>query len=153
MPDTRSGHFEESNMSHPVLESASQHTARDAAIRSIAAVEQGDREAWLANFRPDALVQDPVGISPLDPEGHGHQGIEAIAAFYDNVIAPNDIRFCIRQSFACGNECANVGTITTKGEGFVGRTELVMVYKVDEQGKVLSLRAFWEFDDTVNNTF
>ncbi|MEH6591660.1 MAG: nuclear transport factor 2 family protein [Halioglobus sp.] len=140
-------------MSHPVLENARQHPARDAAIRSIAAVEQGDRAAWLANFHSDALVQDPVGSSPLDPEGNGHKGIEAIAAFYDNVIAPGDIRFCIRQSFACGDECANVGTITTRGEGYVGRTELVMVYKVDAQGKVLSLRAFWEFEDTVNSTF
>lgn len=140
-------------MSHPVLENARKHPARDAAMKSIAAVEQGDREAWLANWHPDGVLQDPVGVSPLDPEGRGHRGIEAITAFYDNVIAQSTPRFCIRQSFACGNECANVGTITTKGEGFVGRTELVMVYRVDEEGKVLSLRAFWEFEDTVANTF
>ncbi len=140
-------------MTHPVLDNATKHPARDAAMRSIAAVESCDKLAWLDNWHPEGVLQDPVGQSPLDPSGEGHRGIDAITAFYDNVIAVNDLRFCIRESFACGNECANVGTITTKGEGYVSCTELVMVYKVDSQGKVLSLRAFWEFDNTVANTF
>jgi steroid delta-isomerase len=47
-----------------------------------------------------------------------------------------------------------VGTITTKlADGTVARTELVMVYRVDESGKILSLRAFWEFDDTGASMF
>ncbi|MEH6581139.1 MAG: nuclear transport factor 2 family protein [Halioglobus sp.] len=140
-------------MTHPVLENARKHPARDAAMRSITAVEECDREAWLANWHPEGVLEDPVGPSPMDPQGNGHHGIDAITAFYDNIIATMKVRFCIRQSFACGNECANVGTITTSGGDAVARTELMMVYRVDDHGKVLSLRAFWEFEDTVANTF
>ena len=41
---------------------------------SMAAVEAGDREAWLALFSDDAVVEDPVGPSMFDPEGTGHRG-------------------------------------------------------------------------------
>ncbi len=131
------------------LEQARQHPARQAAIQSIRCVEAGDREGWLALWDENGVIEDPVGESPLDPEGKGHRGMEAITAFYDNVIASGDVRFHIRETFACGNECVNVGTITTRTEGMVARCELVMIYRVNEQGKVLSLRAFWEFDDMV----
>ena len=141
-------------MSIKVLEEARSHPARDAAIKSIVCVQNQDREGWLALWHPDGVIQDPVGESPLDPEGNGHQGIEAITAFYDNVIAQGAVRFHIRESFACGLECANVGTITTRSaDGTVSRCELVMVYRVDAAGKVLSLRAFWEFDDLVADVF
>jgi len=63
-------------------------TARELGIRSRAAVHARDRDGWLDLFADDALVQDPIGPSPSDPEGKGHYGKEAIAAFYDNVIAP-----------------------------------------------------------------
>ncbi len=141
-------------MSFAVLQKKRSHPARDAARRSIAAVQARDRDAWLALWHPEAVIQDPVGVSPLDPTGEGHRGIEAITAFYDNVIAAGDVRFHIRESFACGDECANVGTITTRSaDGAVGRCELVMVYRVDSGGKLLSLRAFWEFDDLMEDYF
>lgn len=141
-------------MSLKYLQSKREHPARTAAMKSIEAVESKDRAAWLAMWREDGLLQDPVGVSPLDPEGQGHQGIEAITAFYDNVIAQGDVRFFIRESFAAGNECANVGTITTRGaDGSVARCELVMLYCVDDEGKVKSLRAFWEFDDLMETYF
>ena len=141
-------------MSIKVLEEARSHPARAAAIKSIVCVQNQDREGWLALWHPDGVIQDPVGVSPLDPEGNGHQGLEAITAFYDNVISQGAVRFHIRESFACGLECANVGTITTRSaDGTVSRCELVMVYRVDAAGKVLSLRAFWEFYDLVADVF
>ena len=141
-------------MSIQVLLDAPKHPARDAAIQSIRCVETKDREGWLALWDDDGIIEDPVGPSPLDPEGRGHRGKEKIAAFYDNVIAPVDLRFCIRQSFACGSECANVGTITSRlANGAVSRTELVMVYRLNDAGKVVSLRAFWEFGQTATNIF
>ena len=87
-------------------------TARELSQASMAAVEAKDKEAWLALFADDAVVEDPIGPSAFDPEGKGHRGIEAIAAFYDSVIAPNEsIRFTISQSLLCGDEVANVGVI------------------------------------------
>ncbi len=141
-------------MSIKVLENASKHPARDAAIQSITCVQKNDREGWLAIWDEDGIIEDPVGPSPLDPTGEGHRGMENIKAFYDKVIAPGEIRFEVRLTFAGGNECASVGTITTKSaQGIVGRTEMVAIHKVNEQGKLVSLRAFWEFPDTIASMF
>lgn len=124
------------------------HPARDASLASMRAVEAGDRGAWLALFAPDAVVEDPIGVSPMDPEGLGHHGLEAIAAFYDSVIAPNDVRFVIERSHAAGDEVANVGTITTRmPDGSVVHTDLVATYRVDADGLVTALRAYWSIDE------
>lgn len=124
-----------------------EHPARAASQRSMAAVEAGDRDAWLALFAPDAVVEDPIGPSMFDPDGRGHRGAEAIAAFYDTVIGPNRVRFAIRDSYACGAEVANVGTITTTlPDGSRAIVEGVYTYRVDDDGRVVALRAFWEAD-------
>ncbi len=51
------------------------------------------RGAWIALFAPDGVVADPVGPSMFDPDGLGHRGTEAIAAFYDSVIASGRVTF------------------------------------------------------------
>lgn len=130
------------------IELDTSHPARRAAIASVEAIEAGDRAAWLALFAPDAVVADPVGPSPFDPEGNGHQGPEAIAAFYDTVVASAQVRFAIRESYAAGAECANVGTITsTFPDGSAGVVDGVYVYRVDDEGRLESIRAYWEFDN------
>ena len=121
--------------------------ARRASLLSRAAVEANDREGWLALFTPDAVVADPVGPSPLDPAGAGHHGLEAIGAFYDSVIGPNDIAMDIRSSHAGGNEVANVVTITTTfPDGSKAIVDTVVTYRVDDDGRLVALRAFWEMD-------
>ena len=127
---------------------AARPTARELGQRSMAAVEAGDRDAWLALFSDDAVVEDPVGPSMFDPDGTGHRGPEAIAAFYDNVIGVNEsIRFTIRQSFLCGDEVANVGAIriTFVGGGAV-EVDGVYCYRVAADGRLAGIRAFWEAD-------
>ncbi len=123
--------------------------ARELARASRAAVEAGDREAWLDLFAPDGMVQDPIGPSPFDPEGTGHHGREAIAAFYDTVIAPNEqITFEIENSYLCGNEVADVGIIRTvlPGGTHVAVVRGVYTYRCNGTGQLVALRAFWEFD-------
>ncbi len=123
------------------------HPALAASRVSMAAVEAHDRDAWVGNFAEDGVLQDPVGVSPLDPSGEGHHGREAIGAFWDQMIAPNQIRFDIERSHCGGDECANVGTITTTfPDGNRVRTTGVYVYRVDGEGRLASLRAFWQMD-------
>lgn len=113
----------------------------------MAAVEAGDRDAWLALFADDAVVEDPIGPSPLDPEGGGRHGREGIGAFWDEVVSMGRVRFAIRESYACGDECANVGRITTTlPDGTRSVVEGVYTYRVDGEGRIAALRAFWEFD-------
>jgi len=123
--------------------------ARELGIRSRAAVHAGDRDAWLDLFAPDAVVQDPVGPSPFNPDGTGHHGRVAIAAFYDTVIAPSAaVDFDIEQSFLCGDEVADVGVIRTTLAGGTHQAVVrgVYTYRSNGAGKLASLRAFWEFD-------
>jgi len=124
-----------------------EHPARLASQRSMAAVAAGDREGWLALFTDDATVEDPIGVSPLDPEGNGRLGKAEIAAFYDSVVAANPVSFEITSSFAAGNEVANVGVITTSfPDGSKAIVDGVYTYRVNDDGQIVALRAFWEFD-------
>src|SRR5580698_24647 len=124
-------------------------TARELGIRSRAAVHAGDRDAWLDLFAPDAVVQDPIGPSPFDPSGQGHRGRDAIAAFYDTVIATSEaISFEISESDLCGDEVADVGIIRTTLAGGTHQAIVhgVYTYRADGAGRIASLRAYWEFD-------
>ena len=124
------------------------HPARDMAVRSVTAVENGDREGWLALFADDAVVEDPIGVSSFDPDGKGHRGLDAIAAFYDNVISKAPVSFVVRESHAAGNECANVYTITTDlGGGTRAVIDGVFTYLLDDDGKLAAMRGYWEADN------
>ena len=122
------------------------HPARRASQRSAATVARGVKEDWLALFAPDAVVEDPVGPSMFDPEGKGHHGHDGIRAFWEQAISPiTSFHFLITDSHANGNTCANIGTITTTfADGGVVDTDLVMVYTVHDDGRVASMRAYWE---------
>jgi ketosteroid isomerase-like protein len=123
------------------------HPARDMAVRSMTAVEAGDREGWLALYADDAVVEDPIGPSSFDPEGKGHRGKEELAAFWDNVISQAPVRFAIRESYAAANECANVGTVTINlDDGSRAVVDGVYTYRIGDDGRVAALRAFWEQD-------
>lgn len=126
----------------------STHPAQLAAWRSTDAVARGDKQAWLDNFADDAVIEDPIGKSILDPEGTGHRGKQAISEFWDRNIAAGRPIFQLQHSITAGQECANVGTLMTQFEnGAISKLFGVFVYRVDEAGKVISLRTYWEFGD------
>jgi steroid delta-isomerase len=125
----------------------SESPAHLAGKRSRDAVAARDKEAWVANFAADGIVEDPVGPSHFDPEGKGHRGHDAISAFWDMAIAPTDkIEFVFNKTYQCGNEEANIGHILITAAGHQVTAEGVFTYKVDADGKMLALRAFWEVD-------
>jgi steroid delta-isomerase len=124
-------------------------SARELGIRSRAAVHARDRDGWLDLFADDAVVQDPIGPSPFDPDGTGHHGKVAIAAFYDSVIGPSDaISFEIEQSYLCGDEVADVGIIRTTLAGGTHQAVVrgVYTYRSNGAGQLAALRAYWEFE-------
>ena len=125
--------------------------ARRASQRSYSAVARKAKDEWLTLFADDAVIEDPVGPSFFDPEGKGHHGKEAISAFWDMAIAPVlEFKFTIRDSFANGNACANVGTFSTVLDGGTqADTELIAVYRVDDEGRITSMAAHWEVDRTM----
>ena len=130
-----------------------EHPARVASQRSYAAVARGDLAEWLTVYAEDAVLEDPVGPSMFDPEGTGHRGHEGIAAFWNLAIAPiARFEFEIYDSFANpgSNTCANIGRIRTSfADGSHTTTDLIMVYVVDDEGRVVSMKAYWEPDRTM----
>jgi steroid delta-isomerase len=114
--------------------------------RSREAAVARDKAAWLAVFADDAIVEDPIGPSHFDPEGTGHRGKEAIARFYDMAIAPSELTFNFDKTYQCGNEEANVGNIVIRSSGFEVVAEGVFTYRVNDEGQIIALRAYWELD-------
>ncbi len=120
--------------------------SQEASKNSAKNVMGKNRDGWLALFADDAVLMDPVGESPLDPTGKGHQGKEAIAAFYDNVISMGNITMEVLYSHPAGDECANVVKLTNDmGNGMVIKTDMVAIYTANDDGKITSLKAYWEY--------
>ena len=105
-----------------------------------------DKQNWLDLFDEDAIVQDPIGKSPLDPVGNGHKGREAIEKFYDTVIANGNIEFNILESIPCADECANFAQIINVVGDVKIETKMIVIYRVNSNDKIVSLRAFWDYE-------
>ena len=128
------------------------HPAHEAGRRSREAGIARDKEAWLAVFDDDGIVEDPIGPSPFDPEGNGHRGRAAISAFWDKAIAPTDkIEFVFRDTYQCGNEEANVGHILITTGDYQVTAEGVFTYKANADGRMAALRAYWEIDQAARS--
>ena len=132
-----------------------EHPARRAALLSREYVRTKNREGWLGLYAEDAIIEDPIGVSHIDPEGKGHRGPAAREAFWDHFIAPADIDIVIKDSYAAGNEVANhieITIVIPAGDGKALQQKVfgVFTYHVNDAGKLLSLRGYWEVDDPRN---
>ena len=124
------------------------HPAIKAATLSIKYASEGNREAWLDLYADDAIVKDPVGVSPFDPSGEGHQGKTAIAAFWDNVISQSKISMGADKRIVSGpRHCASLQWVANDlGDGKSTRNEMMATYEVNEEGKITQMFAHWDFD-------
>ena len=132
-------------------DAAAASPAYAAARASWKAANAKDREGWLGLWNPEGRIEDPVGPSFLAPEGQGHAGPEGLAGFWETAVStPSHIEFRFDRAVLCGSELLCVGTIRTHlGSG--EDTQIMdaagaVAYKVDDSGRMLSLRAFWEPD-------
>lgn len=122
------------------------HPAVTASERSAKYAMAKDKASWLGLFADDAYLADPVGKSMLDPEGHGHQGKAAIERFWDNVISKANLTLVASQRIACDNTCVAVLQATNDlGGGIKTVVDMVGLYEVDDDGKLSSLKVYWDF--------
>ena len=125
-----------------------EHPAMVASRASWSAVQRKAKQEWLALFAEDACIEDPIGATPLDPEGKGHRGKEAIEKFWDTNIGPNTIQIDMRHSYAAGSEVAHLGILTTTfPNGSKVIVEGIFTYKLNDEGKLSSLRGYWDLKD------
>lgn len=125
------------------------HLAVEANKKSIKYASEGNKEAWLALYTEDAVVADPVGISPMDPSGKGHQGIAAIEQFWDTVIGPANIEINAEKRWTSGDYCCCVAQVARNdlGDGKYTYCDMLAVYEVNEEGLITRMQAHWSFDD------
>jgi steroid delta-isomerase len=120
-------------------------TARELAETSLRLTKEGDRDGWLALFSDDAVVEDPVGASALDGAVGGHRGKAAITRFRDEVIANMEhFEYEIERCYEGGDEAALVVTFHITTGGNTMHMDVVNIYRGDADGKLVSLRSFWD---------
>ena len=118
----------------------------DLPLKSMNAVKAKDKEAWLALFEDDAVVEDPVGgFDPWDLTGEGQRGKDAISKFYDTFSASQSaMDFEVLHMAGCGQEAACFVTMTfTFVDGTSQSNKMINIYKMSPNGKIASLRSFW----------
>jgi steroid delta-isomerase len=112
-------------------------------------VQTGDREGWLALMDDDVLVEDPIGEAVTNPGGTGVRGKDALAAFYDANIGPNELTVTREQTFTSSSptEIAYILVLRTKfPNGFTATVRGVFTYKVNDAGLITNLRGYWNID-------
>jgi steroid Delta-isomerase len=112
----------------------------DVAAKAMRLVQEGERDAWLALFAPDALLEDPVGHAPP------RRGATELAAFWDTGVAVLDnVRFDVRRLHAAPLEAlALVDVAVCTPDGAAASYDAAFHYTLDEHGAIGSLRAFWD---------
>jgi len=125
-----------------------EHLAVAANKKSIKYAMEGNKEAWLALYTDDAVVCDPVGVSPMDPSGEGHRGKAAIEHFWDTVIGQANVDIRVDKRWTSGKYRCCVAQVAHNdlGDGKVSQCDMLAVYDVNEEGKITSMAANWDFD-------
>lgn len=112
-------------------------------------VHAHDKEGWLALMADDVVVEDPIGKSYTNPDGNGLRGKEALAAFYDSNIGPNDLRVTCEETFPSSSptEVAHILVLRSKfPNGMVSTVRGVFTYKVNNEGLLTNLRGYWNLE-------
>lgn len=127
------------------------NVAYQMSLTSRECLQTKDKTRWLSMWAEDGIIEDPIGPTPLDPDGKGHCTPQAREAFYDRNIANSDIEYIIHQTYTSHLECANVVTLNVLmdigGKQYSQQVNGVFTYACNEQGKLQSLRGYWEFDE------
>ncbi|HEY1635463.1 MAG TPA: SgcJ/EcaC family oxidoreductase [Acidimicrobiales bacterium] len=104
----------------------------------LAAFPKKDREAFLGCFADDAEQIDPVPSAP-------NIGKEAIGQFWDNIVGMADkMEPQLDRLSVCGNEAALVFTMNARTGDGGGAIDIVDILEVNDDGKISSLRAYWD---------
>src|SRR3954469_1227374 len=133
-------------MSQETVEKSPVLAASEASWRC---VQFGDRDGWLALMSDDVVIEDPIGQAVTNPDGTGVRGKEAVAAFYDANIGPNQLTVTLEETFpsSAPTEIAYILVLhTVFPNGFTATVRGVFTYRVDDAGLIINLRGYWNMD-------
>lgn len=105
----------------------------------------GDRAAWLDLFADDVVMEDPVGSTPKVGRG-------PLEITWDRSHRPGrSWRLEPRRVVGSGDEVAVDLVNRGQVEGRDVVVESIEIWRVDESGRVISVRSFFEPDASVND--
>jgi steroid Delta-isomerase len=103
-----------------------------------AALRANDVDAWVGTFAEDAVSHDPVGAPP-------HEGHAGIRQFLTSVLTLfQEVGLTEDHVFICGDQAAVKWT--GRGIDKSGRAvtfEGIDVFEMNPQGKIQTVRAYW----------
>jgi steroid Delta-isomerase len=98
----------------------------------------GDRDAWIDLFSEDVAFEDPVGSEVI-------KGRDAMLSFWDATRKDFPaMSLKLVQVAVCGNEAAFVIHATIDPDGTPSVVRAMDVVQLDEDGRIRSLRAYWD---------
>jgi hypothetical protein len=120
------------------------------------AVARHDKQAWLSLFSEEAVVEDPVGATPvrcvIDRETSSRDSSQ-LERFYETFIASNDIVFQVHNDIVAAGMVARDATIEiTSSTWLTTSVHIYVLYElVEEDGrlKIARLAAHWELFNMV----
>lgn len=127
-----------------------EHPALLASRSSWRCVQAHDKQGWLDLMADDVCIEDPIGVSPTNPDGHGIRGKAAVEEFYEKNIAQNQLSIeCHRSHVSSSDlEAAHVLTLTSAfPNGVKSFVTGIFTYRLNDAGKLVSLRGYWKLDD------
>lgn len=100
-----------------------------------------DKEAWLALWAEDMVLEDPVGVDT-------YRGLDSLrTAFWKLIDNLSPMKLWLeRDVIVCGNEAIAIlhGVVTNEGKlQKVG--PIVDHFTFNENGKIKTMRAFWKY--------
>ena len=129
-----------------------QHPALVASRESWRCVQAHDKQGWLDLMADDVHIEDPIGKAITNPDGAGIRGKAAVAEFYDRNIAVNNLTITPEATFLASsdNEVAHVLSLRSAFDnGVISTVRGVFTYRVNDAGKLTSMRGYWTMDDMV----
>lgn len=108
-----------------------------------------DKAGWLALFAADAVVEDPVGTRPHHRGAHprGADGEDELGRFYEVFIAPNQVRFEVRDDVVVPPYAFRDVLIHTRlPNGYRVTVPAHILYEIcleDGQPRLRHLAAYW----------
>lgn len=116
--------------------------------RSPECVAAHDKAGWLALFTDDAVVEDPVGGAPARRGARPRRGDDELGRFWDTFIAPNAIRFEVREDIVVeGAVVRDVLIHTRLPNGFEITVPAYLLYELAGASGAVRIRrlaAHWE---------
>ena len=129
-----------------------QHPALVASQASWRCVQAHDKQGWLDLMADDVHIEDPIGAAITNADGGGIRGKDAVAEFYDRNIAENNLSITCEQTFLASSDLEVAHVLSLRSEfanGVSSTVRGVFTYRVNDDGKLASMRGYWRIDDMV----